>query len=205
LQIEDCGLQNRVRPRRRKRIHAGVEPYSVEDWGLELLDSTGLEPLTEMVAVRPGQAQHFVVRVKAPDDIPDDLSGQVDSLGRCFIRVIARSGSNLADTAYGVIQVVPGLAIHNYENPFHGSTRFIFSLPHEGVVRLYVYDRAGELIRRLIDSDDHTYGVGVHQLSWNGCNNRGQKLAPGTYPYVLEMSDKDGQHPRRIMKKLMIR
>ena len=58
---------------------------------------------------------------------------------------------DLMDTACLVLRAIPALAIHNYENPFRDRTTFIFGVPRPAKVRLYVYNRSGELIQRLID------------------------------------------------------
>ena len=66
---------------------------------------------------------------------------------------------------------------------------------------LTVYNRAGEKIKSLIAGEK--YQAGIHQIPWDGRNDAGKKLAPGTYIYLLEYTDKDNRI-ERVFKKTVI-
>jgi hypothetical protein len=66
-----------------------------------------------------------------------------------------------------------------YPNPFNPSTKIRFSLPNNEKVRLEIYDIKGKLVNSLIDSE--FISAGSHESSWNGKNNRGEKVASGIY------------------------
>jgi len=85
----------------------------------------------------------------------------------------------------------PVLDIHNYPNPFSGSTTFAFSIPREGLVTLRIYNRAGEHIRTLIDEVPYEFG-GIFEVHWDGLTESGHRPAPGVYIYTL------GWRERRI-------
>jgi len=182
------------------------------DWDVSLWDAgagsrlpENGEQRAELTPVFAGVQKFFTILVKAPDNIPDDLSGNIDSLGKCYITVVGQSGLNplLLDTAIVTIQAVPRLAIHNYQNPFRDRTRFIFSVPQTGRVNLYVYNRAGEIVSKPIDHEE--YQIGIYARPWNATNLNGRRLAPGTYLYTLELTDTKDRLERRLVKKLMIR
>ena len=71
----------------------------------------------------------------------------------------------------------------NYPNPFNPSTIITFNLPKSERIRLTVYNLAGVLVRRLVDSQ---LTAGQHDYSWNGYNEYGQLVSAGAYIYRLE-------------------
>jgi hypothetical protein len=184
------------------------------DWTVQLCDQTGQsllfdsnhDGIADVGEVETGVARQFVVKVTAPmpSSQSNELVGNVDSLSTDYIRIIGECAfdRNLRDTAYLTIQTIPELAIHNFENPFRDQTRFIFSIPRDGTVRLWIYDRAGELVKRVIDSQ--FYHFGIYTLPWDGKNDHNRKLAPGTYLYVFELTD-DKENTDRVEKKVMIK
>jgi hypothetical protein len=184
---------------------------SRSDWGVRVFGPDEITPLpdadrdgrSELGPVRPGVQKPFSLKVTAPDSFSGGLSGSVDSLGKCYVTVFGQSARNpgLTDTATLIIQMVPGLAIHNYENPFREHTRFVFSMPRKGKLQLVVYDRNGQTVRRLIEHE--TYEPGIYTLPWDGLNDFHRRVAPGTYLYVYEMTDSK-DHVERVFKKLTI-
>jgi hypothetical protein len=174
------------------------------DWSVTLLDSgtvalsdTDYDGLVDLGVVVPDVSRRFYVVVSAPQQF--SLIGPADTLvfcafyvhGRCSIR------EDITDSVLIQVQLVPPFDVHNFCNPFHTQTQFIFSLPKDGRVTLEIYNRVGELVRRLIDNQ--SYFFGVHYYPWNGANHKGDRLAPGTYIYILDFRANDGD--RRIAKK----
>jgi hypothetical protein len=184
------------------------------DWGVRLFNENGLQPLpdsnldgrTELGPIVANSRKQFVVKVTAPNNVPANLAGQIESLTTCHIRVAGQSrfNWNLTDTVSLTLQVVPALAIHNFENPFSDRTRFMFSIPRDSKVRLYVYNLAGELVAKPIDNE--FYAFGIHGFDWRATNDRGKKLAPGVYNYLIELTNRqNGDLTDRVWKKLVIR
>lgn len=73
----------------------------------------------------------------------------------------------------------------NAPNPFGPSTLIRYRLPVAGIARLSIYDVKGSLVRRLVD---WVQDAGHHQVTWDGCDERGAEVASGTYLYSLECS-----------------
>ena len=71
----------------------------------------------------------------------------------------------------------------NTPNPFNPATKISFTLPESKSVRLNVYSVNGRAIATLIDEP---LPSGQHEVIWAGQNNRGQRVASGTYFYRLE-------------------
>lgn len=71
----------------------------------------------------------------------------------------------------------------NYPNPFNPGTMIKFELPAACHVRLTVYNIKGQKVRTLADA---AYPAGRHKASWDGLNDRGQRVSTGIYLYHLE-------------------
>jgi len=78
----------------------------------------------------------------------------------------------------------------NYPNPFNPSTVINFSLPSPAVVRLNVYDVAGQLVRVLAAGE---IPAGRHSVSWNGRDNFNRGVAAGAYLYQIVVETEDSQ------------
>jgi hypothetical protein len=71
----------------------------------------------------------------------------------------------------------------NYPNPFNPSTVIRFALPGEEHVRLDVYDMTGALVKVLVDQ---ALRAGSVEVTWDGTNVTGAKVASGVYLYRLQ-------------------
>ncbi|MEZ4387082.1 MAG: FlgD immunoglobulin-like domain containing protein [Candidatus Krumholzibacteriia bacterium] len=85
---------------------------------------------------------------------------------------------------------VPAAAValaQNVPNPFNPLTKIAFSLARTDRVSLAVYDLQGRLVRTLVDG---VRPAGRQEITWNGTDAAGQRLASGTYVYRLRTSDR---------------
>ena len=71
----------------------------------------------------------------------------------------------------------------NYPNPFNPSTTIRFALPQESLVKLTVYDMTGAVVKNLLNN---SLGAGNKEVTWDGTNANGAKVATGMYIYRLE-------------------
>ena len=77
-----------------------------------------------------------------------------------------------------------GLALTPGEpNPFTAATRLRFALSAAQRVSIEVYDVTGRRVAVLADQD---YTPGEHSVTWNGADNRGERLASGLYFITAE-------------------
>ena len=177
-----------------------------EGWTVELVDSTGQvltdsdnDGIADLGSISSGLHQ-FGLEVTAPQ-----WQGLVGEIFKTYLDTVIVHGyaSRITehDSCEVVTTMVPQIDIHNYPNPFHGQTAFIFSLSDDGVVNLKLYNRAGELIRDLIRNKH--YNLGIYRVGWDGCNRFGRQCAPGVYLYLFEF--KHQGKTDRIMKKALIR
>ena len=70
----------------------------------------------------------------------------------------------------------------NRPNPFTPVTRIGFELAQAGRVELGIHTVDGRLIRTLLDEERQ---VGAHEVTWDGRDAEGKKVAGGVYFYKL--------------------
>jgi len=74
----------------------------------------------------------------------------------------------------------------NHPNPFNPSTTISFELPRADQVELVIYALDGREVTTLLSDQ---MAAGSHKVVWNGRDNRGQRVASGTYFYRLQTGD----------------
>ena len=75
----------------------------------------------------------------------------------------------------------------NYPNPFNPTTTIQYNVAEEGLVNLQVYDITGRLVKTLVDNQFRTPGsTAGYTVTWNGLDDRGQKVSAGLYIYRLQ-------------------
>ncbi len=80
---------------------------------------------------------------------------------------------------------------HRGANPARRESRLAFSLDREGAARLVVYDLAGRRVRALVDEAHHP--AGRFESAWDLTDERGRRVAPGTYFVRLETVQGSGR------------
>ena len=71
----------------------------------------------------------------------------------------------------------------NFPNPFNPSTSIRMSLPTAGRVRLVIYDLMGRSVKTLMDGSAK---AGQYEITWDGRDQAGRRVASGIYIYRLE-------------------
>ena len=69
-----------------------------------------------------------------------------------------------------------------YPNPFNGGVQLPFSLGLSGETELVIFNSLGQRVQLLYSG---YMGAGVHQLHWDGRDERGVEVASGLYQAVL--------------------
>jgi len=65
-----------------------------------------------------------------------------------------------------------------FPNPLASGAHIRYALPRPAGVELHVYDVTGTLVRRLVEG---TQPAGYRRADWNGCDERGRRVADGVY------------------------
>jgi glucose/arabinose dehydrogenase len=81
----------------------------------------------------------------------------------------------------------------NFPNPFNPDTQITYSLQSAGEVNISIYNALGKKIRTLVSG---FRSVGAHEVSWDGLNDAGGRVASGNYYYELKIN---GQSQIRSM------
>ncbi len=75
------------------------------------------------------------------------------------------------------------MLFQNSPNPFNPTTEIRYQLPTEGLVRLTVYNLAGQEVRILVDE---LKSPGIHSAVWNARDDAGREVPAGIYVYRFE-------------------
>jgi len=88
-----------------------------------------------------------------------------------------------------VIESIPEqlTLIGNYPNPFNPTTSIKFGLPDAMPVEISIYSITGKKVRTLINQD---LSAGYYQVTWDGTDKSGNKIASGIYIYTLKAGSK---------------
>jgi hypothetical protein len=103
------------------------------------------------------------------------------------VAAVKADGSEVL-SAPSTVKIVAAEAVlaQSSPNPFTALTRIEYTLPAEAEIVLNVYDVRGRLVATL---DRGTRAAGVHTVSWDGRDNRGNQVSAGTYFYKLSAPD----------------
>ncbi len=75
----------------------------------------------------------------------------------------------------------------NYPNPFNANTTIKYHLPKASEVTLEIFNLRGQLVKTLEEGKNQA--PGEYTTSWNGTNQRGEKVSSGIYFYRLKTGD----------------
>jgi hypothetical protein len=183
-----------------------ARPTAPTGWSVRLGNATGAKDLTDtdgdgipdLGYVAPGESGWFLLDVTAPSGTEGDTA----SLGQEVFLVAGHVGDrpDIADTAVLNLTLMPAFSVHNFPNPFSDHTAFVIGLPEDGKASLTVYTRAGARACRVLENTDMP--AGVHVVRWDGVNDNGRSIAPGTYEYLLDYVH--AGKTERIRKRLVL-
>ncbi len=79
------------------------------------------------------------------------------------------------------------MLLQNSPNPFFASTLIRYRVP-EGAsyqgVRLHIFDINGRVVRTMVNGEQPP---GLYEMTWDGNDAQGRRVASGIYPYRLEV------------------
>jgi hypothetical protein len=183
-----------------------TRPSPQAGWNVRLCNAAGTQDLTDtdgdgipdLGYVAPGESSWFSLDVTAPSGTQGDTTSLVQ--GVFLVAGHVGDRPDIADTAVLSLTLLPAFSVHNFPNPFSDHTAFVIGLPDDGKASLTVYTRAGQRVCRVIENTDMP--AGVHLVRWDGVNDNGHGIAPGTYEYLLDYVH--AGKTERLRKKLVL-
>ena len=107
---------------------------------------------------------------------------------RVWFGLVVTGGLAPGISGVGGDQVLEGTPVSRFllgravPNPTTGGTRIDYALPVNGNVTLGIYNTTGQLVRELMKG---SVLAGHWAVTWNGCDDSGQKVPGGVYFYNL--------------------
>ncbi|MCB9220116.1 MAG: T9SS type A sorting domain-containing protein, partial [Ignavibacteriales bacterium] len=114
-------------------------------------------------------------------DTTYQYSAVTDNKGAYQISVVTSVGENENNLP---TSFQPG---QNYPNPFSSTTAIPYDLNEDANINVIIYEVLGREIKKI---DVGRKSIGIHQLSWDGRNNLGQKVASGIFFYRFIVNGK---------------
>jgi flagellar hook assembly protein FlgD len=92
---------------------------------------------------------------------------------------------NIVDQPVGTdpVSLTKNQLDQNIPNPFNPTTTIKYEVKESGLVRLRIYNVAGQLVKTLVNGNRNSGQL--YEASWNGLNNSGQPVSSGVYFYKL--------------------
>ncbi len=110
-------------------------------------------------------------------------------------RIVAMANWELESADVASRELAPGSTMLELPrpNPLASASTVVFALPNDSPVQLTVHDAAGRRVSTLVD---RFMSAGQHQLTWDGRNRQGSRVAPGVY--FVRLSTERGLEARKI-------
>ena len=114
--------------------------------------------------------------VMSPQYIHTPTGRQTDT-----VHVAIRRGTERITREWIIHPPAAKLPAHSFQvwpNPFNAIVHLRFQFSHAAATHVAIYNIQGQLVRTLVDAPLH---AGVHQMQWDGRDERGHSLATGLY------------------------
>lgn len=151
------------------------------------------------------QAMMYFADKYTSGDSNDVALGQ--NLSRIFSRQMIAAGViplSTPDVRFKLGEDLPNGSIpyaltlsQNYPNPFNPTTTIAYSVPERSHVLIQVFNVMGQTVRTLVDEEK---GVGSHQATWDGRNDRGHAVGSGVYVYRVTSNDNTRSKKMLLLK-----
>jgi len=156
---------------------------------------TGGENSVEMHMVRKTIEARLVALGLVNQSVICPVTAYSNARGRQFqgFGVLNITSSNLAGQVVRMEQNAP--------NPFNPSTKIKFAVAKPGFVNVRIFNVRGELVKTVASGN---YGMGSHEVSWDGSSRSGGKVGSGIFFAKASVSDgKGGELTSDVVKMVM--
>ncbi len=152
-----------------------LKPGTMSPNGLQgdLLEIVGGLPVT----LTPSGEVTFAVALVLADS-PQQFADLAGDARKRWLEITSVDGGE------GGGSMLPSALLNqNFPNPFNPSTVISYSLKHDGLVRLDIFNLLGQHVRTLVDGWNY---AGANSVTWDGADSRGRTVASGVYMYRLQ-------------------
>jgi len=120
--------------------------------------------------------------------------------------VYLKEGETLG--VYFAFDIMPEDQVFNHPNPAkNGSTTITYYWGYpDPEAEIKIYDIAGELVRKVKDSEINRDGTDPHiyRFLWDCKNSSGKEVASGIYIYAVEVKEKAGSESKKVVKRMAV-
>lgn len=126
-------------------------------------------------------AYHFQARQALEMNDIEEFSKNLEFAQSAYEQINSRPSTNSVQNEEYLLDSFS--LMQNYPNPFNDKTLIHFKLPKAGIAKIRIFNIAGQEVATLLDEYRQ---AGIHNVSWNATDRRGQAIASGIYFYQLE-------------------
>lgn len=139
--------------------------------------------------------------------VPKDLKAMEEKSDPAYWRASFSMGGSPGADDQNTLTSTPSLPssvktsfVRNYPNPFRDLTYIDLNLSTSMTARISVYDLNGKWITSLFKGHLES---GLHQISWNACNDQHESLSSGMY--ILRVDASDANSTIQLNTKMIIK
>ena len=89
-----------------------------------------------------------------------------------------RATETSPESASKILEMVSATSLQVWPNPFNTTAHLRFHLRRAALVHVAIYNVQGQRVRTLVDAP---LDAGIHQMRWDGRDERGHAVATGSY------------------------
>lgn len=105
-----------------------------------------------------------------------------------------------------VFGIIPEETVFNYPNPAKsGSTTIRYRCGYsDPEAEIKIYNIAGELVRKVGDSEITDASENIYEFLWDCKNSSGKDVASGIYIYIVEVKEKSSGETKKVIKRMAV-
>jgi len=162
-----------------------------------------IQPLVESLDMTRDRDQNGVLELRmdyAKLDLRALFSNLVErTAGHLTLKAQLMNGAQISTVLNVDLFPEPNKVIRKIgPNPLNPQATITVAMPHDGRLRVRVFDLRGRLVRTVLDSSYEP--AGDRDVQFNGRDERGMSLASGRYYVQVETSDRSEAMPLTILK-----
>ncbi len=158
------------------RVALLLPPYGVDSVSWQLLGADTLNP--NHLNMKKAYLNYLSIR--------DGSEFGMHNAKYCIDALVASRNAILGITPISSEVPIRYELTQNYPNPFNPVTKFNFSIPKTGNVKILVYDITGREITQLVNS---VLPPATYEVDWNSTNGSGSQVSTGVYFYRIIAGD----------------